>query len=117
MRSGEALDGSERIPPTIRVTRVPPLESAEGHVVLSGVVEDDSAVRDVLVFLGEDKVFFQGGRGEEPALPFSVEPSLEPGTNLLTILVRDEQGLKATWSQAIWHEAPVATARATQDPP
>ena len=117
LRSGEALDGSERIPPTIRVTRVPPLESAEGHVVLSGVVEDDSAVRDVLVFLGEDKVFFQGGRGEEPALPFSVEPSLEPGTNLLTILVRDEQGLKATWSQAIWHEAPVATARATQDPP
>ena len=117
LKPGEAFDGRERVPPRIRVTRSPELETSRSHVVLSGVVEDDEAVRDVLVFHGEDKVFYQGGRGGEPALPFSVEPELEAGDNLLTVLARDDRGLKATWSQAVWLEVPAATAMAQPDEP
>jgi len=116
LRPGEALDPTERVPPRVHVTRAPPLETGEARVVLSGVVEDDSAVRDVLVFLGEDKVFFQGGRGGEPELPFSAEPVLKEGANLLTVLARDERGLKTSWSQSIWYEVPAATAMARPDP-
>ncbi|MEC8425115.1 MAG: hypothetical protein VX000_15125, partial [Myxococcota bacterium] len=112
LRPGESIDGSARVPPRVRVTRSPELQTSEGHGVLSGVVEDDTGVRDVVVFHGEDKVFFQGGRGAEPALPFSVEPALVPGDNLLTVLARDEQGLKATWSRSVWFSAPDATAMA-----
>jgi len=115
LRPGEPLDGTERVPPRIRVTRAPPLETGDARVVLSGLVEDDLAVRDVLVFLGEEKVFFQGGRGEEPALPFSVEAALEDGANLLTVLARDERGLKTSWSQSIWYDLPAATAMARPD--
>jgi carboxyl-terminal processing protease len=117
LKPGEPFDGQERVPPRVRVTRAPELETTRGHVVLSGVVEDDESVRDVLVFHGEDKVFYQGGRGGEPALPFSVEPELDAGPNLLTVLARDDRGLKATWSQAVWLETPAATAMAKPDEP
>lgn len=112
LRPGEPLDGAVRTPPRVRVTRAPELETTQAHVVLSGVVEDDESVRDVLVFHGEDKVYYQGGRGGDPALPFSVEPELQPGDNLLTVLARDERGLKATWSRAVWLDGPAATAMA-----
>jgi carboxyl-terminal processing protease len=112
LRPGQPFDGTGRVPPRVRVTRAPELETSSAHVVLSGVVEDDESVRDVLVFHGEDKVFFQGGRGGDPALPFSVEPELKPGANLVTVLARDDQGLKATWSQAVWQDVPAATAMA-----
>ena len=50
-----------RTPPTVDVTRSPGLRVDRQHTTLSGVVTDDEGVRHVMVFHGDDKVFFEGG--------------------------------------------------------
>ncbi len=110
LRPDQAVDPAWRHAPEIQVTRAPGLEATTPHAVLSGVVQDDVSLRDVMVFLGDDKVFYQGGRSGERRLPFSVEPELEPGLNALTVLARDASGLTATWSQGVWLDGPPTTA-------
>jgi carboxyl-terminal processing protease len=108
------LETHQRRPPKIRVTRTLPLRSSDPHAVLSGVVEDDESVRDIMIYHGQDKVFYQGGHADSQAIPFTVEPTLEAGGNLITILARDARGLRTTWSRSIWLDAPERTAMATE---
>lgn len=110
LRPDRPLDDAWRRAPAIRVTRSPGLDAASPHAVLSGVVQDDGTLRDIMVFHGDDKVFYQGGRDGERRLPFSVEPQLDPGLNALTVLARDADGLTATWSQGVWLDDPSPTA-------
>ncbi len=96
---GQAVDSRARRPPSIAVTRQP--ASSTTDAVLSGIVRDDGSVRDVIVYHGDQKVFYQGG-DQDATVPFTVQPALTPGSNLLVILVRDDQGLTATRSVAVW---------------
>ena len=41
------------------------------------MVEEDRGIRDVMVFHGEDKIFYRGGNDETRSLPFSVEETLK----------------------------------------
>jgi carboxyl-terminal processing protease len=97
-----------REPPSIEVTRMPELEMADAHAVVSGVVHDLMGIRDVIVFHGDDKVFFQGGDAGVAALPFTVERTLETGSNLFVILARDMNGLTATHAIRAWYQSPSA---------
>ncbi len=97
-----------REPPSIEVTRMPELEMSDAHAVVSGVVHDPMGIRDVIVFHGDDKVFFQGGDSGVAALPFTVERTLETGSNLFVILARDMNGLTATHAIRAWYQAPSA---------
>ena len=94
-----------REPPRIQVTRAPDLLSGSSQAVVSGSVQDDQGVRDVMIFHGEDKVFFRGGEEGSRELPFSVERPLEPGVNYLYILARDHEGLVATTTVRTWLDA------------
>ena len=99
--------GSElttRVPPTIRLSRQPALLVRDGAAVLSGVVNDDLGVRDVIIFHGDDKVHYQGGGAGIRGLPFTVELSLQPGANHITILARDEKGLTDSHSVAVYFD-------------
>ncbi|HCH61294.1 MAG: hypothetical protein CL927_17820 [Deltaproteobacteria bacterium] len=99
---GEPIDDRWRRPPTIDVTRAP--ETVSRDVVISGMVNDDHGVRDVVVFQGEDKVFYRGGDAD-PMVPFTVEPMLNEDANLFAIIARDDQGLTATRSISVWNPA------------
>jgi len=99
---GQPLDGRKRAPPSIEVTRQPELLASSIDAVMSGVVKDDRGVRDVMLFHGDDKIFFRGGTEGTSALPFSVEPKLNSGNNDLFVLARDFDGLTATWSVGTW---------------
>jgi hypothetical protein len=66
------------------------------------MVRDDTGVRDVVIFHGDEKIFYQGG-GAENMVPFTAEPGLKPGGNLFVVLARDAQGLTATRSLAVWN--------------
>ena len=79
--------------PDIQITRQPDSVVGRAQAVLSGVVEDDSQLQDLIIFHGEEKVFYQGGEEGIQSLPFTVDLSLEEGENLLVILSRDEEGL------------------------
>jgi carboxyl-terminal processing protease len=108
LRPGIAVGLVSRAPPVIQVTRGPDLDMTEPHAILSGVVNDDAGIRDVIVFHGEDKVFFQGGEQGVTALPFTAERNLEDGSNLFVILARDVNGLTATHAIRSWYQAPKA---------
>ena len=115
LRPGQPLEESWRRPPTIDVTRAP--EQVSSDAVLSGMVRDDTGVRDVVIFHGDQKVFYRRGV-DETLVPFTVEPSLAPGDNLLVVLARDAQGLTATHSVAIWNpETRVSSAAAESTEP
>ena len=75
-----------------------------GTAVLSGVVNDDVGVRDVIIFHGDDKVHYQGGGAGIRALPFTVELALTPGANHITVLARDEKGLTDAHSVSVFFD-------------
>ena len=111
---GQPVDDAWRRPPTIDVTRAPDIVTSDA--VISGMVNDDRGVRDVVVFQGEDKVFYRGGEAD-PMVPFTVEPSLEPDGNLFAIIARDDQGLTATRSISVWNPGPQAVEDASDGTP
>ncbi|MGB0640482.1 MAG: hypothetical protein ACPGTU_14185, partial [Myxococcota bacterium] len=104
LSAGTPLDGSNRVPPTIDVTRKPDLMTSSGFAVVSGVAVSEERIREVMIYHGEDKIFYQGGAEKGVALPFTVEKQLEPGPHHFYILVRDENGLATTESVHVWQE-------------
>jgi len=88
-----------RTPPGIVITRAPGPVGEQGVVTVSGVVTDPTGIADVLVFLGDDKVFFAGA-GQTPlrSVPFTADVALAPGENVITVLARDTDGLTQTRS-------------------
>lgn len=106
----QALPKGSRAPPVIQLSRAPGVHSDDARVVLSGMVTDDTAVRDVMVFHGDDKVFYQGGRDGSPGTPFTVDRNLSPGANLFVVLARDVDGFTSTRSLTVWHPEPTVQA-------
>ena len=99
-------------PPKIEVTREPDTVVGRSQAVLSGVVEDEQGLEDVIVFHGEDKVFYQGGGSAIRSVPFTVDLQLEEGENLLVILSRDSDGLTDIQSLNVFFDPEHEAARA-----
>lgn len=93
-----------RRPPDIQVTREPPLQADHPLASLSGVVEDDDGLSHVLVFAGDDKVFYQGEREGTPVtrVPFSADIRLEPGKNTVHVLAEDARGQTSSVSRVVY---------------
>ncbi len=89
-----------RKPPVVKITRSPDLVVDGERATISGVVTDDAGIAHVLVFAGENKVFFQGG-GDTSAVstvPFTADVQLKPGKNYITVLATDIDGFTHTAS-------------------
>jgi carboxyl-terminal processing protease len=120
---GAALpsSGAEE-PPRIEVTRVPPPRVESGHTTVSGLVTDDRGLDHVMVFVGENKVFFEGagtapaGSAAQPGLlrsvPFTADVALQPGSNVITVLATDGQGFRTSRSLVVWAAGPAEVAKA-----
>jgi carboxyl-terminal processing protease len=106
LRPDEVWQEVERTPPMIEISKRPALVSEDGFVVISGLAHTAGGTKDLIVYHGEDKIFYDGGGGEKGVKPFTVERRLEPGPHSFYILVRDQQGLTATESVHVWAEGP-----------
>lgn len=91
-----------RTPPDLEVTRQPEVRVTSPAVILSGVVRDDGAVRDLIVYRGEHKVYYQSGTS---SIPFTVEQSLEKGPNAFVVLAHDDQGLTLARQINVFYDA------------
>jgi carboxyl-terminal processing protease len=100
----QGLDGKLRMPPQIELTRKPEMVSQDGFAVISGIARSVGRARDIMVYHGEDKVFYEGGGADALVKPFTVERRLEPGPHSFYILVRDQAGLTSAKSVHIWVE-------------
>lgn len=95
----EALPASpESLPPTIEVRRSPASTTKAERVTISGRVADDVGIRHVMVFAGDDKLFYQGEEGGVRSVPFTADVPLEEGVNVISVVVEDEQGFTHTTS-------------------
>ncbi|MEQ1500741.1 MAG: S41 family peptidase [Myxococcota bacterium] len=97
----QALPRSElRQPPTIAITRAPEVRLDGGRTTVSGVVTDDRGLSHVMVYVGDDKVFFEGGGPTSAlrSLPFTADLTLEPGANVISVLATDDQGFVSSRS-------------------
>ena len=86
------------------MTKRPLPVTSDGFAVISGVARTEGQAKDIMVYHGEDKIFYEGGSGGAGLKPFTVERKLTPGSHSFYILVRDENGLTASESVHVWAE-------------
>jgi len=98
--------------PTIEISRKPDMVVDSQETTISGVVRDDEGIASVMLFHGQDKVFFEGSgqNSQLKSVPFSADLDLEPGLNTITVLVMDSQEAKATASVVVFYAADEAKA-------
>lgn len=111
LRSAPGANTITAIPPTIQVTVQPGVVAERSQATISGVVSDDEGLEHVMVYLGDDKVFFQGAVSSAhlKSMPFTADLALKPGSNTISILATDEDGYTSTRSVAtFWVDPSVA---------
>ena len=110
-----ALDSGWRETPSVEVSRAPEILTNLDEVVVSGVVRDARGVAEVMIYQGEDKVFYRGGGPGDQSLPFSIDLTLVDGENTLTILTRNVSGLVSSRTLDTYREPPAVQASEVQD--
>lgn len=100
-------------PPTIQVSRKPGLVGDDARVTVSGVVQDDVGVRHVMVFGGDDKLFYEGSAAGVRSVPFTADVSLELGSQVITVIAEDVSGLVSTRSIVTYRRDPDPVAART----
>lgn len=97
-------------PPKISITKAPEVRSGDGVVTLSGVVSDESGLDWVMVWQGDQKVFYQGAVGDKKlrSMPFTADLKLVPGPNTISVLVKDDNE-QHTSASVVTFYAPVET--------
>lgn len=96
--------GAMRKPPEVRLDKVPELVVTDGLITVAGRAEDDEGIEHVLVFVDDEKIFFQGGDASITSMPFTATAQLTPGLHTVSILVRDVDGYGATASRVVLYE-------------
>jgi len=107
-------------PPMVEITRRPDEVVEFGSLVISGRVTDDTGIEDVMIFVDDDKVFYQGApaEGAIDTIPFSADLDLEPGLHTISVLARDVDGLTRSASAVTWvKEAETTAAVPSADAP
>jgi carboxyl-terminal processing protease len=96
--SGSASGGAGKLrdvlahrPPTLTVDYGATLVTQKPALALRGTAEDDSAVRDLYIFVGSRKVFYHSNRaGQDPKrVSFDTSIPLQPGINFVTVVARE----------------------------
>ncbi|MER3445493.1 MAG: hypothetical protein C4291_01050 [Candidatus Dadabacteria bacterium] len=95
---GNTAKGGFDEPPYITILN-PPLSTTSQELAIKGSVKDKDGVELVNVFVGDDKVALLPSAGKEVAI--SVKVKLNKGTNLITILAKDKEGLVSRESVAV----------------
>jgi carboxyl-terminal processing protease len=136
-RSGGAVEAWQHEPPRITLTPDParggPVVEADtyrltGSAQLPPSADPDARLRDVYIFVNEEKVFFRvvpdagdGGAAAAKAngrLDFTADLPLKPGQNLVTVFAREDQELQTRRSMVIFRKggANVAQGNGAQKP-
>jgi carboxyl-terminal processing protease len=91
-KGGHLTDALAHMPPRLDVDYASTLVTREPTLRLKGRAEDDTLVRDLYVFVGSRKVFYQSNRnGAEPRkVSFDTTIPLRPGINYVTVVARED---------------------------
>jgi carboxyl-terminal processing protease len=89
--SGKVSFDMSRMPPRLSVDHGNDLVTKSRSLKLTGKATDDARIRDVYIFVGARKVFYQANAGDAKSLGFAAEVPLEPGINYVNVFARENQ--------------------------
>ncbi len=106
-RGAHVVDQLTHMPPELNV-ETPNLVTRQDHLQIQGQAHDDSRVRDVYIYVGARKVFFQSNRdGQTPReLTFDTNVPLRPGINYVTIVARENDHSLSRHSFVVRRDGP-----------
>ena len=98
--SGEVLEAAR-----IQQRSTPSIQGGEG-LTLRNVTGD--RVQDVFVFVGPRKVFYQSNRkaSDPKKLEFSFDVELTPGTNVITVVARENEDTASRQTVVVRRDGP-----------
>ena len=79
-------------------------EVTDSVLSLTGYVEDTSGLMDIIMFTGENKVYYKGESAVVGKVPFSVDIPLEEGSNPLYILAKDNTDIHSSLYLHFWQQ-------------
>ncbi len=90
-RGGRVALTLDHMPPRIDVSNPPALVTRGSSISIEGLASDDQRVRDVYVYVGLRKVFYQSNRdGRDPReARFQASIPLRPGVNYVVVFARE----------------------------
>jgi carboxyl-terminal processing protease len=127
-RTGTVVANWQREPPRISIAPDP----AKGAPVVDGdtfrlsgaatvppSLDESSRLRDVFVFVNDQKVFFRVVPEETGAqkLEFQTDLPLQPGQNLVTVVAREGEEFQSRRSLAVFRRAPAEVAQEARQQP
>jgi carboxyl-terminal processing protease len=121
-RAGTVVAAWQREPPRIALSPDPvrgsPVVDVDtfrlsGSAVVAPSADPSSRLRDVFVFVNDQKVFFRVVPEEAGAqrLEFQTDLPLKPGQNLVTVVAREDEEFQSRRSVVIFRRPPAAVAQ------
>ena len=96
------------MPPKLDVSYGNALTTQQDSLKLKGTAIDDTRVRDVYVFVGSRKVYYQSNRGatDPTKQHFEATLPLRPGTNFVTVVARESNEVASHKSFIVRRDGP-----------
>jgi carboxyl-terminal processing protease len=107
-KGGNLTDVLAHMPPRLEVDYRNTLVTREPMLRVSGWASDDSLVRDLYIFVGSHKVFYQSNRkGSAPnKVSFDTTVALRPGINYVTVVAREDNEVMSRKTFIVRRDAP-----------
>jgi carboxyl-terminal processing protease len=105
---GKLVDVLAHMPPKLEVSYGNALTTQQDTLKLKGTAIDDTRVRDVYIFVGSRKVYYQSNRGaaEPTKQHFEATIPLRPGTNYVTVVARESNEVASHKSFIVRRDGP-----------
>jgi carboxyl-terminal processing protease len=122
LRSGAIAEVWQREPPRIAFAPDPakgaPVVDGEtlkltGSATVPASADPGARLRDVFVFVNEQKVFFkvQPDTATTPRMEFSADLPLKPGNNVITVFAREDEEFQSRRSIVVYRRPPAEVAQ------
>ncbi len=107
-KGGHLVDVLARMPPRLDVDYGGTLVTRDPLLRLKGRAVDDSIVRDLYVFVGSHKVFYQSNRNapDPKQVTFDTTVPLRPGINYVTVVAREDNEVISRKTFIVRRDAP-----------
>lgn len=105
---GKLIDVLAHMPPKLEVSYGNTLTTRQDSLKVQGTATDDTRVRDVYIFVGSRKVFYQSNRGasDPKRQKFEATLPLRPGTNFVTVVARESNEVASHKSFIVRRDGP-----------
>jgi carboxyl-terminal processing protease len=120
-RPGWATEAWQKEPPRLTLSPDPakggPVVEGDtfhisGQAVLPASADPDARLRDVYVFVNDEKAYFKVAPqdGADPRLDFAADLPLKPGLNQVTVFAREDEELLTRRTVSVFRKMPAAVA-------